>query len=229
MDFLQLVGAILGSGLLTGVILHFLNKSNTDKIIKVNVDKASAEIRKIERDIEAQYIEQLEKWLRDLRDLQERHEEKILLKEEELVNLHKQHLESIRELDEARLRLEKTSRATQRLMSKANTAYWESDAVGKIIYVNGAWLKLFGLSEEQSLGNRWMSVIQPDELNQAKLLWYSSIVDLNDKPLIINIINPITKEQMALQFIYSNIHDTDGSVSKVIGVVINASIGSNSN
>jgi hypothetical protein len=34
------------------------------------------------------------------------------------------------------------------------------------------------------------------------------------------IVNPITKEKILVKFIYSNVHDVDGTVIKVIGVTI---------
>lgn len=220
-EFILIVIGLLGSGTAAGVILYFLNRKTTESVAQANVNKASAEIRKIEQEIEAQYIEQLQSWITDLKEIHEKHEVVLQSKEEEIGKLHKLHLDAIKELDESRIRLEKSGRATQRLMAKTNTPYWECDALGKIVYVNGAWLQLFGLQHDEALGNKWMETIEPSEAKASRLLWFSAITDLNDRPLIFTIINPVTKEVKKLEFIYSNIHDIDGSVLKVIGVVLN--------
>jgi PAS domain S-box-containing protein len=220
MDFLGFLAAILTGGLATGVVMHLLNKKNVDSTTKANVDVAAAQVKKIEQEIENQYVVQLEKWLDDLRDIDEEHQLALTKKEEEISNLHKQYLDSLRKLDESRLRLDRTGRAAQRLMSKMNTAYWECDGTGKLTYVNGAWTSLLGLSVEESLGNKWMQVLEPESLEEIKLAWYAAIIDLNDSPLVFYIVNPITKEKILVKFIYSNVHDVDGTVIKVIGVTI---------
>jgi len=220
MEWIELIVGVIASGTLGGIILHFLTKKNTDSLASANVELANMQAKKIEQEMEAQYVGQLEKWLADLREIHEKHERSLAEKDQEISLLHKQHLEAIRTLDETRIRVDRTGRATQRLMAKADTPYWESDSVGKLTYVNGAWSQLTGLTEEESLGNQWMVVMAEKDSKFAKLAWYSSIVDLNDTPIVFHIKNPLTEESSLVKFIYATIHDVDGRVLKVIGVVI---------
>lgn len=220
LEWIAVIAGLLGSGAIGGIILHFLTKKNTNKLTEANLQLTATQTRKLEQEMEAQYVGQLEKWLSDLREIHEEHEKSIIQKDQEISLLHKQHLDSIRELDETRIRLDRTGRATQRLMSKADTPYWECDGFGKFTYVNGAWSLLTGLQDAESLGNKWMSIIHKDDEKAAKLAWYSSMVDLNDSPIRFRIVNPVTGETIPVKFIYSTIHDVDGKVVKVIGVVI---------
>jgi PAS domain-containing protein len=220
MDFITLIIAILGSGTAAGVISHFLSKKNVDTVTHVTVDKTSIEIRKIEQDIEAQYIEQLKKWICDLQEIQNKHEIAITTKDAELIELHKENLQIIKQLDEARMQLERSGRATQKLMAKIDTPYWEADSVGRLTYVNSAWLSLFGLAPDNVLGNKWMEVIQESTITEAKLAWYSGVIELNDNPVIMTIVNPVTKITNNIQFIFSHVNDTHGLPIKVIGVAI---------
>lgn len=217
MDFLTLIIALISSGTVTGLIMYAINKRNADLVTDITVDKALAEIRSIQQTIEANYVEQLRVWIKDLQEVEVKHKLELNRKDEELVEVHKTYLETLRQLTESRLHLDNQNKATQNLMSQLDIPYWESDPTGKITHINNAWADLFGINPAYE---NWVDTIIPEERQRLNLLWQISMLDLKSKPLKFHLV-PVGKDHpIPIRFVYSHIHDEEGNLVKVIGVVI---------
>jgi hypothetical protein len=81
LDWIGLIVALLGGGGIYAIILHFLNRRNTNKVTDATVSKTEAERKQIEQDVESQYIKQLEQWLIDLNTIKSKHEKEIVKKD----------------------------------------------------------------------------------------------------------------------------------------------------
>lgn len=219
-DWAGLILIVLGSGGLLSIILYFLNKPNADKITKATVDKSEAEVKQIEQDVEAQYIKQLEQWLIDLNAIKTKHENELLLKDVEIVNLHKQHLEILKELEEHKYQNNRIYRAIHKVLIGIEIPYWECDSAGNLIYANGAWLTLFGLTFDQAKGYGWRTAIPVDELPELLLNWNAAVVDQTEDDLNFNILNPISSYKTKVKAVFAVVHTTDGKTEKIIGVTV---------
>ena len=54
-------------------------------------------------------------------------------------------------------------------------AIYTTDANGDCIYANSKWLKIAGLTFEESLGKGWLKAIHPEDKNYVKENWYKSV------------------------------------------------------
>jgi len=216
LDWLALIIAVLGSSAVSGVILYFLNS----RVTKTGIDKSQAEIKKIEHDLEAQYIKQLEQWLVDLQHIKEKHEGEITQKDEEIVSLHKQYLNTLKDLAEHKFQISKFNQSVRRLLIELEIAYWECDEKGLLTYANGTWLKRHGLTLEEALGHGWQQAIPVENRKAVLLHWNTAIVDQNEDEIDAVVTNTITGETFPIKAVYSIIKDTAGNIVKIIGVTI---------
>lgn len=76
------------------------------------------------------------------------------------------HAEAARSASEARFR---------QLVEVAPVGIFRTDAQGKLIEVNPAWLKLAELSDDEWTENRWTSIIHPDELARIAKNWAQAV------------------------------------------------------
>jgi PAS domain-containing protein len=218
LDWIGLIVALLGGGGIYAIILHFLNRRNTDKITDATVSKAEAERKQIEQDVESQYIKQLEQWLVDLNTIKSKHEEEIVKKDSEIVALHKQHLETLKELEEQSYQKGRIYNAIHKVLIGIDIPYWECDKNGNLIYANGAWLKLFGLTFAQATGDGWQNAIPIKDRKSLLLTWNSVVVDQTDININFTIQNNITGEMIKARSIYAVVHNKEGTTEKIIGV-----------
>jgi PAS domain S-box-containing protein len=219
-DWTILIVGLFGGGTIAGIILYFLNKKNTDSLNQATIDQKAAEVRKIEHDLESQYIKQLEQWLVDLQNIKDRHETELSKKDDEIVNLHKQYLNTLKDLAEHKFQLGKLGHAIRKLLIDLDIAYWECDSNGLLTYANGAWLRLHGLTQEQALGEGWQAALLPETRKHMLLQWNATVVDQSEKVIEFVVNNPTTGEKFPAKAIYSIVNDSGGNIVKIIGVTI---------
>jgi PAS domain S-box-containing protein len=52
---------------------------------------------------------------------------------------------------------------------------WTADAQGQLLYVDPRWLSLTGLPSEQVIGDQWLQVLHPDDLDATRRAWANSV------------------------------------------------------
>lgn len=220
MTLTELIALIGSLGAISGLIIYLFGKKLNDKTTSINILKTTKEVEQIELEIESKYAIQVKTWLDDLHEIKQNHDLELLKKNEEIENWHLQYLKSIKEINQHKIRLDQTNKATRRLLVTMEVPYWECDSEGKLTYVNGAWLKLFGMSNEDVMSEGWLVAV-PEE-NRKSLLseWYSKVIDQSEGTLEFSIINQITKEEIHLKSLYAMIFDDEDNITKIIGVSI---------
>lgn len=61
------------------------------------------------------------------------------------------------------------------LLALGSQIPWTADANGQILYVDPRWLSLVGLSPEQALGDKWLQVVHPDDVDRTRSAWAHSV------------------------------------------------------
>lgn len=223
MGFLEFVGLIIGSGLLSGVVLHFLQKHNTDAIAGATVDKTAIESKQIAQELESKYIEQLKKWIDDLNQIKDKHEKTLADKNKELDDLHKKSLDCMQELAEREVLCQQVTNAVRRVMSSGDVAYYETDPTGALAYVNGAWLRLFGLTMAEVKNNDWVKSIPEDDRDNMVNAWDAIAADQREGNMTFKLLNPVTHETYEVKSSFAIVRDEQDNVVKIIGVTYKTS------
>jgi PAS domain S-box-containing protein len=52
---------------------------------------------------------------------------------------------------------------------------WTADTHGQLLYIDPRWLSLVGLSLEQVIGDKWLQVVHPDDLDKTRRAWAHSV------------------------------------------------------
>ncbi|AFY58123.1 PAS domain S-box [Rivularia sp. PCC 7116] len=83
----------------------------------------------------------------------------------------------ITERKKAEAALRESEARFKNMADSAPVLIWMSDAKGKAIFLNKAWLELTGISLEQQLGDAWLESIHEEDLQQDS--WYKNLSNLN--------------------------------------------------
>jgi PAS domain-containing protein len=217
-DIILLLGAL---GSVSGLLLYLLNKRTSDKSAMASINKTNKEVEQIELDVESKYALQVKKWLDDLEEVKDKHEKELQKKELIIENLATTYKILTSESDVFRWKLEQCGRAHRRLFSDIHMPYWECSQDGKLIYANGAWLRLFGLTQEEALGEGWLRSVPEGDKKRILAEWYSKVIDQFDGEMEFTIVNPITKETKNLKAIYTVKFGIDSKAYKIIGITLN--------
>jgi len=216
-ELVTLIGSV---GAISGLIIFFFGKKLNDKVASINILKTTKEVEQIELDIESKYAVQVKKWLDDLQEIKQNHDLELLKKNEQIENWHLEYLKVIKEIDQHKIKLDRTNRAMRRLLVKMEVPYWECDSEGKLAYVNGAWLQLFGISNEQAMSEGWLAAIPEEDRESLLSEWNSRVIDQSEGTIEFFVINQITNEKIKLKSVYAMIFDDDYNITKIIGVSI---------
>lgn len=224
MTISEIVGIIasilLALGAISGILIFFFNKRNTDATAAINITKTSKEIEQIEQDIESKYTLQVKTWYNDLQEIKTKHDIALAAKDSSMEKLHVEYLNAIKELAEHRIKVDQFNKATRRLLVTMEVPYWECDSTGSMTYANGAWIKLFGVSQEDGIGEGWDVAIAENERKALILEWQAKVADQADGTLSFTIVNPITKEVIDVKSIYVIIFDSNDDIAKIVGVTV---------
>ena len=58
----------------------------------------------------------------------------------------------------------------------------QSDANGSVLFVNGKWCELAGVTPREAMGSQWQTLIHPDDLEEFIQVWQSSLKAGKDLP-----------------------------------------------
>lgn len=143
------------------------------------------------------------KMLNDLQDIQRVHIDDLSKKEaqiRELINAQKQTEATFKK----RLRtFEEKFLQFRRLMNKLHLPYWETDINGDLVYVNGEWLKLFGMTLEEAAGRNWQSVVNKSDIRIMEIEGDAQKIDGDDTGTpVFTIHNKSTGESYKVRAVY---------------------------
>jgi PAS domain S-box-containing protein len=71
--------------------------------------------------------------------------------------------------------LKESERKFRELAESLPELLWVSDAEGKMTYYNSQWTSYTGIPSAEGIGDRWMSIIHPDEAAQLSELWTEAV------------------------------------------------------
>ena len=216
-DILAIAG---GLSTLGALIMFFAQRKRTNRSLDAKTNKDEKETKKLEQEIENKYTAQVKQWINDLHEIKEKHDSDIEKKEGIIEELHHQRLTLTTELTSATLRAGQCGRATRRLFTALHIPYWECDRDGKLIFANGAWLTLFGLSKQDAMGEGWLQSIPEAERQSLLVSWYSKVVDETDGEIDITVKNAVTNKVTVVKSLYSVKFDTRSEVYKIIGATV---------
>lgn len=215
------LGTILvGLGALNGVVLYFLNKGTSERLSEISILKSGKEIEKLEQEIDSKYSHQIRGWLADLQEIKEKHDLELEKKEKLIVEMGERQTMFMTEMALLQLKLKQCGRAHRRLFVELGIPYWECARDGKLIYANGYWLKLFGLTSEEAMGEGWLKSIPEEDQKKLLIEWYSKVVDESDGSIEFTVLNPTTGKTSMVRAIYAVKFDDHGDVYKIIGVTM---------
>jgi len=69
---------------------------------------------------------------------------------------------------------------------------WAADTHGAITFVNQSWIAFTGLALEESLGDRWLTVVQPEHRARVTAVWQTAVRTGNDYDIEIPFRDSIT-------------------------------------
>lgn len=210
------IALITAVGAISAIILYFLNKRGTN----VSILKTTVEIDQLQHEIEVKHAQQVKQWLLDLEEIKGKYDAQLSKKDEVLSETHRQYLETIKQLVESQIRLDRFNRATRRLVTSMEVPYWECDSKGSLIYVNGSWLEMFGLTPKEAYGEGWLQAVPESEQQHLMVDWFSRITDQREEPIEFNIKDPNTGEIITLRSIYALIYEDRDMLNRVIGVTV---------
>lgn len=213
-EFIALLASV---GAASGLITYLFQRKMNENLSAVSIIKTRKEIEQLEQEIESKYAQQVKIWLDDLHLVKEKHDKELEKKNEIILTLQDARLLAIEEIASLRLKVGQCGRAHRRLFVEMGIPYWECAKDGTLIYANGAWLHLFGLSTEEAMGEGWLKSVPPDDRKRLLVDWYSKVIDESDGQLVFQVTNPITKEIKSVKAIYAVKFDSDGDVYKIIG------------
>ena len=61
------------------------------------------------------------------------------------------------------------------LLALGSQMPWTADAKGQILYIDPRWLSLVGLPLEQALGDKWLQVVHPEDVDRTRNAWAHSV------------------------------------------------------
>jgi PAS domain-containing protein len=218
--FADIVALLSAFGGLAVLIIFLIQRKRTGKSMDANTLKTEKEVEQIEQEIEAKYVIHVKKWLDDLQEIKDKHDKEINEKNRRWEELHKQYLDSIKIATEHQQRLTQFHRATRRLLVSIDIPYWECDSNGKLVYANGAWLKLFGLSSSEALGEGWLNSIPEADRKSLLVDWYSKVVDQADGSITFSLLNQITGKLSKVKALYVILFNEAQEIDKILGVTI---------
>lgn len=219
----QFIGLIGAAGIFIGAIKYLVNRRSTTDSIDAATLKTNKEIEQLQQEIDARHIIQVKQWMEDLKEISEKHESELRQKNLIIENLHKQHIELVKAFKENTFKVGQIHRAMRRLFVILELPYWECDKDGKLVYANGKWLQLFGLSLEEAVGEGWVKSIPDDEVRSLLVDWYSKVIDQSDGQIIFNVINPTTGKKLKLKSLYVISFDANSDVESIFGTTMDIS------
>lgn len=221
-EFFGLIsGIIVALGGLSALIIYFGNRKQNIQTVQSEITKREKEVEQIEQEIEDKHALQTKQWYDDLQEIKQKHDLELEKKDQLILDLQDSRITLVAELTAATLKLGQCGRAHRRLITALNIPYWECDHDGKLMFANGPWLKMFGLSKDEALGEGWLKAIPEDKKQELLVEWYSRVVDETDGKISFTIKNAVTGETTEAQAIYAVKFDTHSEVYKIIGVTIN--------
>lgn len=220
MTLAEITTIVIAIGSLSGIILYLLNRKLAEKSTTTSINKTNKEIEQIEQDVESKHALQVKQWLEDLQEIQEKHEHEIEKRDEMYVTLRQEKDALTIESLAYKWKLEQCGRAHRRLFTDIHIPYWECSEDGKLVYANGAWLKLFGLTKDEAMGEGWLKSVTPEDRDRILVEWYSKVVDETDGDIDFSIQNPVTKEIKELMAVYTVKFGADSHIYKIIGITI---------
>ncbi len=159
------------------------------------------------------------KWLADLKQIQDTHHLDLTKISDENKKLLSDKLQEIEAHNLTRAELRQTVKSFRRLMVKLELPYWETDADGDLIYVNGRWLQLFGLTLEEAQGKNWKTAVEQSDLIKMEVGGDAHSVDGDDDySPIFTIHNSTTNESYKVEPVYVLVRDGNDKGFKSFGI-----------
>lgn len=216
-QFIGLIGAV---GIFIGAIKYLVNRRSTTNSLDAATLKTNKEIEQLQQEIDAKHIAQVKQWVEDLKEISEKHESELNEKNLIIENLHKQHIDLIKASKENLFKVAQVHRAMRRLFVNLEIPYWECDKDGKLLYANGKWLQLFGLSLDEALGEGWIKGIPETEVREVLVEWYSKVIDQSDGHIVFNVKNAVTGRTGRLKSLYVVAFDANSDVESIFGTTV---------
>ena len=220
MTLAELAGLIAAAGTLTGFIIFLYTRKTTNDSTVASITKTNKEVEQIEQEIESKYAIQVKAWLEDLEEIKHKHDIAIQEKTLDMTELHRQYLIAIKDISEQKLRLDRFNKAARRIHVHMDTPYWECDGSGALVYVNGAWSNLFGISPLEAVGKGWAMTTPEEEREAITVEWDARVVDQIETDFEFNIENPLTGKKSRVKALYAIVHDSEDEIFKIIGVTV---------
>jgi diguanylate cyclase (GGDEF)-like protein/PAS domain S-box-containing protein len=82
---------------------------------------------------------------------------------------------SLVELRQVNLQLRESEDHYRASVELSSQVPWTADVQGNILEVGPKWLKLVGMSEEETLGTGWLSALHPQDMANASVQWVASL------------------------------------------------------
>jgi PAS domain S-box-containing protein len=83
----------------------------------------------------------------------------------------------ISQREEIELQLRQSQRQYQTLTEVAPVGIFRTNIIGNCIYVNERWLEIAGLTLEETLGDRWVQAIYPEDRNRVFNTWQDAVIN----------------------------------------------------
>ncbi|MBC2778130.1 PAS domain S-box protein [Parasphingopyxis marina] len=118
--------------------------------------------------------------------------------------------------------LRQSEKRFQTLANLSPAGIYRTDAVGNCTYVNDAWLKIAGLSREDTMGPGWAQALHPDDADNVRATWAEAIATGTPFQAEYRFRQPDGSVSWVMGIATAE-HAEDGSVQGHIGVVLDIS------
>jgi PAS domain S-box-containing protein len=158
---------------------------------------------------------------KEIQDINEKHQEELAEKDKQIKDGLTREVGQAARINELAATNALGVRARRRLFAKLDIPFWETDKDGKIEFLNGAWLSLFGMLEKDAIEEGWAKALVEADRNKIVVEWYARLRDHDDDtPLYFRIRNQATGEEFDVEAVFAIVNDVSGAIVRVFGVTL---------